>query len=86
VPGQSGNLAQDAHYLASGSGPARRFRYGAITGDGSRRQGADRTHDAGALRIVTILIPVSILAFAFGVVAILVVHFILRHGFSGLSR
>jgi len=87
VPGQSGNLAQDAHHLASSSRPARGFRYGAVTGDGSRRQGTNATQDAGALVFVPIPIPIpiSIFAFVFAAVTILVLRFISRHGFRGLS-
>ncbi len=85
VPGQSGNLPQDAHYLASSSGPARRFRYSAVTGDGSRRQGTNATHDAGALVFIRIPISILVFAFVFAAVTVLVLRFILRHGFRELS-
>lgn len=49
MPGQSGNLLQDSHYLARSSRPARRLGYRSVTRHPPRRQGANAAHDAGLL-------------------------------------
>jgi hypothetical protein len=67
VPGQSGNLPQDAHDLARGSGPARRFRDRSVAGHGSRRQGAKATQNAGTLVFISILVFVLALIFVLNV-------------------
>ena len=71
LPGESGNLAEDADDLAGGSGPACGVGDGSIGGDGSWGQGANATGDLGGsvggliLTIIFLLILLGAL-FLFG--------------------